>query len=491
MQKQNLFFKKFQKRFISFNDSIESYFNQLKNLKKLKIDKNGKIILIFGGTVILFLAYFLTPTFYDKQDIRNQIKTQIIKKYNFDVLFGEDISYGLLPKPHFFAKDVVIVNDKRNIAEVKDFKIYLSINELISDNFEIKDLVLNKANFKINKNDVNFFTDLLKVEPNENNVLIKNSKIFFENEREEILFINKISKSKFYYDFKKFTNAVNSKNEIFNIPFKFLAENDKFNKEIFTKFYSKKIRLDLETEISYNNEIKEGILDISLINDNSSLDYEIGNNYLKFLSKNKNNIYSGQMDFKPFYFTANFNYEGISTKDILNKNSIIYDVLESQLFNNLNLNIDINFNIKDIVNINELNNLFLKVGVEEGEINLDNSQIYWKDDLIINFKKGFFSSNNEDTNLIGKILIEVKNKDDFYSSYQVNKNFRKDINEIEFDFVYSLSQNKFSFDNVRVNKVNNENVDEFINNFNSNQDRVFNKVKFKNFVNGFFKVYAG
>ena len=197
------------------------------------------------------------------------------------------------------------------------------------------------------------------------------------------------------------------------------------------------------------------------------------------------------MDFKPFYFTASFNYEGISTKDILNKNSIIYDVLESQLFNNLNLNIDLNFNIKDIVNINELNNLFLKVGVEEGEINLDNSQIYWKDDLIINFKKGFFSSNNEDTNLIGKILIEVKNKDDFYSSYQVNKNFRKDINEIEFDFIYSLSQNKFSFDNVRVNKVNNENVDEFINNFNSNQDRVFNKVKFKNFVNGFFKVYAG
>ena len=64
------------------------------------------------------------------------------------------------------------------------------------------------------------------------------------------------------------------------------------------------------------------------------------------------------MDFKPFYFTANFNYEGISTKDILNKNSIIYDVLESQLFNNLNLNIDINFNIKDIVNINELNNFF-------------------------------------------------------------------------------------------------------------------------------------
>ena len=58
MQKQNLFIKKFQKRLISLNDSIESYFNQLKNLRKLKIDKNGKIILIFGGTIILFLAYF-------------------------------------------------------------------------------------------------------------------------------------------------------------------------------------------------------------------------------------------------------------------------------------------------------------------------------------------------------------------------------------------------------------------------------------------------
>lgn len=492
MQKHNFFFKKLKKQFLSVNFLIERYFNQLKNLKKINFIKNNKFILIFGGIFILIIGYFLIPTFFDKSNIKLEIKKQILKKYDFDIKFNEEISYGLLPKPHFVTKNSSIVHDKKDIAEIKNFKIYISINDLISNNLQIKNLVINHANFNIYKSDLSFFFNLLKTEPNEHKILINNSNIFFKSKNDEILFINKIYKSKFFFDFNNLKNSLSSKNEIFNIPFKILIENDKFNKEVFLKFNSKKIRLDVENITSYNNkELKQGNIEISLINDTSSLDYQIKKNSLNFKSENSKNNYSGKLDFKPFYFYANFNYEGMSSKKLFDNDSILYDIIGSEILNNLNLNINIDFNIKDIVNVNELNNLFLKVGIEQGEINLDDSTILWKEDLKITLKKAILDVDKEKINLVGKVEIDFYDDLNFYKSFQVKKNLRKDLKKLEFDFIFDLNQKSISFDNIEVNGKNFAELDEFINNFNSKVNRSFNKIKFKNFVNNFFSVYAG
>ena len=492
MQKHNFFFKKLKKRFLSLNFLIERYFNQLKNLKKINFIQNNKIILIFGGILILIMGYFLIPTFYDKNSIKLEIKKQILKKYDFDVKFNEEISYGLLPKPHFVAKNSTIIRNKKNIAEIKNFKIFISINDLISKNLQIKDLVINRANFNIYKDDLSFFNNLLKTEPNEHKILINNSNIFFKSKNDEILFINKVYNSKFFFDFNNLKNSLSSKNEIFNIPFKILIENDKFNKEVFFKFNSKKIRLDLENITSYNNkDIKQGTLEISLINDSSSFDYQIKKDSFNFKSENTKNNYYGKLDFKPFYFYANFNYEGMSSKRLFENDSILYDIIGSEILNNLNLNINIDFNIKDIVNVSELNNLFLKVSIEQGEINLDDSTILWKEDLKISLKKAILNMDKEKINLVGKVQIDFYNDENFYRSFQVKKNLRKDLKEMQFDFIFDLNQRSISFDNIKVDGKNFSKLDEFINNFNSKKNRNFNKVKFKNFVNNFFSAYAG
>ena len=41
--------------------------------------------------------------------------------------------------------------------------------------------------------------------------------------------------------------------------------------------------------------------------------------YSKIESVSKNNLYNGSVDFKPFYLNANFNYEGLSSKNLFNK----------------------------------------------------------------------------------------------------------------------------------------------------------------------------
>jgi len=393
MSKHFLSIKTFKKQIVSINDSIESYFNKLKyfksNYKKILLNKEYRVFWGVGIVTFLTLLYFLMPTFYNKNYIQSEIKNQIFKNYNIKLKFNEKINYGLLPKPHFFTKRLSIIKDEKEIASTDTLKVFIELGNLFSiDNITIKDLLFNKTDFNLYPEDLIFFQNLLKIEPNENNIYFKKSNLFLRDKNDELLFINKIDTSKFYYDSKNLKNVLKSKNEIFNIPFKMVVKNDKFNKKFSTKFNSKKIRLDIENETSYEEKTKNGLLDILFINKNTSLNYEIKKNYLNYFSEDES--YKGKIDFKPFYFSAEFNYEGLSFKNFLKNDSIVMDLIQSEIFNNKNLNLDLVFNIKDVVNMIELNNLILKIGIEQGIISPSNSSIRWKDDLTILLKVDFY-----------------------------------------------------------------------------------------------------
>ena len=496
MSKHNSFNKKVKKQILSINDLIESFFNKIRyfslNSKKIVLSKHNRVFLVSVSVIFLILSYFLIPTFYNKDVINTEIKNQILKKYNINVRFNEKIKYGLLPKPHFVTNNISFLRDQKEIGIAKTFKIFISMDQLLRFNsINVKSLVFKKTDFNINKEDLIFFERLLKTEPNENEIIIKNSNIFFNDNNGEVLFINKIYNSKFYYDSKNLQNIFLSKNEIFKVPYKFIIKYDRFNKKLFTNFTSKKIRLTIKNVIDYDKDIKTGLADILLINKNTSLKYELKKELLSFVSENNNNSYNGEIYFKPFYFFANFHNDGISSKNLFKNNSILFDLIKSELLRNNNLNVDLNFNIKDIVNINELNNLILKIRVENGNIIFTDSSVLWKDDLEIQFKESLLNYDKEEINLIGKIIVNVINKDDFYSSYQVKKNFRKNINKIEFDFFYNLAKKSISFDNVKVDGLSNPKIDKYINKFNLQENTSLNKITLKNFISNFFKTYSG
>ena len=68
---------------------------------------------------------------------------------------------------------------------------------------------------------------------------------------------------------------------------------------------------------------------------------------------------------------------------------------------------------------------------------------------------------------------------------------RKDIEKIEVNFVYNFNSKSFRFDNPRINNIQNMSLEKFLSAFNSREDRAFNKITFKNFVNNFIQVYDG
>ena len=485
-----------KKRFLYVNNLIESNFDKLKyfksNFKKILFDKDNRLFLSIGIVVILTLFYFLIPTFYNKDIIQSQIKNQILKNYDLDVKFNQKINYGLLPRPHFSAKNLVILRNGNEIGISKNLRVSIKISKFFSINkIAMSDLVFNKTDFNLYLNDFNFFVKLLKTEPNENQIFFKKSNIFFKNKDDEVLFINKIRNSKFYYDSNNLQNILNSKNEIFNVPFKLTIKNDKFNKKVSTNFNSKKIRLNVESETNYDNKQKSGLLDILFINKSTTLKYLIKTNQLNFISEDKKNSYNGVIDFKPFYLSSTFNYEGISTKNLFNKNSIFLDLINSEILNNKNLSASINFKVRDITNINELNNLNLKVSIEEGKINFSDSEIKWKDNLKISFNESLLIVDDDSINLNGTIEFNFQDINNFYSSYQVPKKNRKKIEKIQLDFIYNLNNKNFKFENPKVNNERNKNLDDFLYKFNSKKNTSFNKITFKNFINDFFSNYAG
>ena len=77
----------------------------------------------------------------------------------------------------------------------------------------------------------------------------------------------------------------------------------------------------------------------------------------------------------------------MSTKNLIQwKNSILIDFLKTEILNNKNLNADINLKVKDITNIDELNNLVLKTSIKQGDIDFSGSNINWRESLKISFK---------------------------------------------------------------------------------------------------------
>ena len=70
--------------------------------------------------------------------------------------------------------------------------------------------------------------------------MFKKSNIFFKNQDDEVLFINKINSSKFYFDSNNLQNVLSMKSEVFNVPFKLQVKMINFIKNFLLNLIQKK-----------------------------------------------------------------------------------------------------------------------------------------------------------------------------------------------------------------------------------------------------------
>ena len=235
--------------------------------------------------------------------------------------------------------------------------------------------------------------------------------------------MSKVDNLKFFYDDKNSFQKVKTVFEIFNIPFKLdiLKDASSHNKNI--KLMSKKIRLDLESSIEYDNSGKiTGFLDIDLFNKSNSFNYVIENEKLNFLSEDEN--FSGGLNFKPFYFFSNLSFDYISQKKIFQSESLIFDLIDSELLNNPNLSASINIDVDKIDKFEYLTDLILEIQLDNGKIFMNNFDVNWNQAVSIKSNDIEFTNDENGKKLIGEILFDFKDVEKFFRYFQIKRNYR-------------------------------------------------------------------
>ena len=495
MRKQNLLSKKIGKQISTINNLLENYFNSLRrfilDVRRLRFDKNNRVFLTIVSIIFLTLTYFLIPTAYNQELIEKEIKNQINQKYNLDVKFDNKIQYNFFPKPHFSSKDLLILNGQAKVGEVKNFKIYIEFKNFFNFNqIQTEDVIFDKAVFNIKKSDISLFKNLIKTEPNRNKIKIKRSNIFFMNKNDEVLFINQINDSQFYYDLKNLKNVFVSKGKIFNVPYKLIIGNDKLNEILNFELVSKKLVLKIENTTDYKMEDDTGSLKISFKNKNNIFNYQINKNTMDIYLNDTNKTFRLLLEFKPFYLVSKLNYQTFRIRDIFN-NPFFMEIFKSQLLNNKNLNALMNFDVKNVYDFDRFSDLSLKLKIEDGNYDFSNSNIIWKENVKVLFSDAFLNFDKGKINLNGRTSFDVQDKDEFFKFFQIKKELRKNIEKIELDFNYDLNEEKITFDNLRIDNKSTKKIEEIVSNFNSSNKKFLNKITFKNFVNNILIAYFG
>ena len=490
MQKKNIFQKKLNKSVLSITNRIESFFNFFRDNffnKKKSILKNidNRIILALAVIFISISSYFLLPSFYDQAKIKTQIENQILDKYNLEVKLDKSLRYGLLPRPHYYSENTIISYNSKEIAQSKNTRISIFIkNFFSSDKLTIKDLIFKKTDFKVNSSNFKFFTKLLNDNKSNQEINFFESKLFYLDKNDDVIFLTDLKTLNYMYQ-ENYLQKLNSKFNIFNIPINLNVNHNTIENKVITELDSHRLRLNIKNDTNYDEEKLDGLLDVTMINKNKKMNYIFKDNSLNF--KTSDNEITGDINIKPFFLSSNLRLSRIDLKKIFRNNSIFENLLNSEILNNKNLNGKINFIIDDVEGVNFLDKIKFDILLEEGDIFINNLKTTFKESVIISLEEVQMIIDNNKLSFAGYINLDFIDAMEFFSHYQLDRADRKNIKKIKFGFLFDFDEKFIEIDNLKVDGNTNQNLEKFLNNFNSKKENIFNKIVLRNSIKSFFK----
>ena len=486
-------FKKFSK-FI--NNLLEKNLNKLNvdNFKNLLI--NNKIFLSIVALIILFLSYLSFPNIHNKEEVASEIKKNLKNKLNLEFNFQEDLDYKFLPRPHFTTNNSSINSQEDKIAEIKKLKIYVSLENLFSlKNIKLNHLILEEANFNLNKENYNFFYNLLDGNFNDFKFEILKSNIFYRSLENEVLFINNINNAKYYFDPKEIKNMLYANNEIFNLPYSIKIFDDKIEKKIYSKINIESLRLKIDNQTSYADKNYLGLSEINLINTKSIFEYQLKNNLFefKFFDKLQNPEFSyvGKFNFKPFYSNITGNTNKLDLSPLFSSNAIIKELLKTEIFNNKNIDFNLTVAGNNINEFNDFKNVLLKSKIQEGLIDIDQTKMTWKNNIDLEFINSLIFVKEGKLILDSNVEININNSNELYKFLVTPKNLRKKISIVNINFTYLFDEKNINIKDIRIDGKTLEKSKYTFDDILLKENNLQNKIYFKNLLNEVIKSYAG
>ena len=486
----------------NFNNLIKKTIFKVKNKTNdnLKISNFNKFITTFISLLFFYLFYLSIPILYDKTWVQNNIEKKLLDEFKIDFSISSDVSYRILPAPHFLIRDSKIFKkegDKNvSLADIKNLKVFVEQGNLFDkEKTNVRYVKIDTANFSISKDDLKLFKESSNNKFSNKKIQINNGNIFFKDNLDETIAIIKIAKASLFSNDESLLNLIYLNGEVFKIPF-VLEYKKEFN---FLDKYKININTDslkLNFFDTYeDDDIKKRRNITSFLNFKLDTGYKVNDGLVTFKSnnliiKNTKVNYNGQLSIDPFDLDLNINIDNYKFFKKFNIGSILNEVIKTQLFFNNKLSIhtsiiassnlkreafyqaNVNFNIvKGKINLNKTKLFNKKIGTLE----LDNSNIYFKDDMLT---------------LNTDIIIDIFNYSELFSALQTNKKFRRPIRNILMNLDYNFLTNQVEFNSLKINnKKVNEKLFRILQVFNGNE--VDNWNMNKRLLNSLFESYEG
>ncbi len=488
----------------NFFNKLSKFINSLleKNLNKLNISNfkkliiNNKIFLTIVAAIILFLSYLSLPNIYNQNEISSELEKKLFKKLNLEFNFSNNLEYKFLPKPHFVSTESLIIFNENKISEIDKIKIYISLDNLFSlKKMKLKNIIIEEANFNLNKKNYNFFLKLLDSNFEDTKLEILNSNVFYRNFENEVLFINNIINAKYIYDPNELKSIFYSENNIFNLPYSLKLTNSKSEKKINSEINIDILRLKLENEFLHGDEFNFGITDFSFPNQKGIAEYKTNKNSFSFKISDKAQVpkftWDGKLSFKPFHSYLNGYVSELNFSHLFSSNAIIKQIFKTEILNNKNVDFKLSINANKIKNLDDFTNIFLKSKIQEGLIDLDQTKISWKNYVNFNLLDSLIYVKDGKLILDASAEINIINLNEVYKFLLTPKNIRKKINKINVSFTYLFDEKTINIKNVKVNGKFDNKLNNYLNDIFLGENNLKNKIYFKRLLNNALKNYEG
>ena len=89
--------------------------------------------------------------------------------------------------------------------------------------------------------------------------------------------------------------------------------------------------------------------------------------------------FEGIINFIPFFSEISGDIDIINLDKLFNPDTILVQLLKSELLNNKNLNINVIINAEQIIPFRDLNNLVFKFRIEDGLLDISETKFSWLD----------------------------------------------------------------------------------------------------------------
>ena len=467
---------------------------------------NHKIAIFSLSTVFfLYLLYLSIPSLYDTGRVQKVFNEKFLTDFNLNISLSTDISYRILPKPHFLIKDAKLFYKKSNlpyeIAHIKELKIYVSKKNFFNEkNVEILKVELNKSNFFLMKNDFIFFKKYLNKKFSEKEIIIKKSKFFLNDDNKNIIFIYTINRSKLNFDLENDTNFLSTRGEIYKIPVQLNWNKNFTTKKKITEINTKKISIDSWNEANFIKGKYEYENILNFFSSRLKTKYKISEESLVFesktsLIKSTPIKYKGIINFKPFHFKINIDSKKLNYSYFWKNLYLVNELISTELLLNQKLYGNIFISSEKITKSKNFNKIAVNINFKESEINFDNTRLFSDKLGEIEVYDSILQSVEGAAIFSAKLKLKIKEQNFFYKNFLIPKQNRKEIKNLIFDISFRLDDKFIIINSILFeddnNKVKNfDSIDQIIENNKQIKYDYFNSILFRKFIKEIIIAYS-